>query len=251
MLLTVALLVMLLISTGTFYFINKKTTSGKGHNSEKRDLFGLICPVASVEEMPVVRGSGEVERWGLLVLPDGAYRIVLALRGINFNLLTDEEKSRIAASLRGAAFALGYNVQFFTTTQMLDLSRAAQEIAELGRDLTGPLAEYAFTQIQYFEMLSRTRQVTTRRAYAVLGVTAQSREQAERELYSLASRFAASVEPVGAKVRVLTPEAVYDLLFSLMNRDRIFRPSVALQRGGMSLYKGGISVADMVEEAAY
>ncbi|SMB96385.1 hypothetical protein SAMN00808754_1473 [Thermanaeromonas toyohensis ToBE] len=248
MLLTGILFVLLLIAGAIFYIMNKKVAQ-KDSGGGKRDLFELVCPVAGVEEMPVVRGSGEVERWGLLVLPDGAYRVILALRGINFNLLTDEEKASIAASLRGTAFALGYPVQFFTTTQMLDLTRAAQEIAELGRDLTGPLAEYAFMQIQYFEALSRTRQVTTRRAYAVLGVSGHTREQAERELYSLVSRFASAVEPVGAKVRVLTPEAVYDLLFSLLNRDRIFRPSLSLEKGGLSLYKKGVTpVAEVAEE---
>lgn len=248
--LTGVLFVLLVIAGSVFYFMNKKA-SREGAGGGKHDLFGLVCPLAGIEEMPVVRGSGGVERWGLLVFPGGEYRVVLALRGINFNLLTDEEKASIAASLRGAAFALGYPVQFFTTTQMLDLTRAAQEIAELGQDLTGPLAEYAFMQIQYFEALSRTRQVTTRRAYAVLGVSKQAREDAGRELYSLVSRFASAVEPVGAKVTVLTPEAVYDLLFSLFNRDRIFRPSAALEKGGLSLYKRGVMpVAELAEETA-
>ncbi|MGI9951311.1 hypothetical protein V3F56_03025 [Moorellaceae bacterium AZ2] len=235
--LTGALLVLLLASLGALYFMNRRT--GEQKDKKERSLFSLMCPVENVSEMPVVRGSGETERWGLIMLPGNAYRVVLALRGINYHLLTDEEKNAIASALRGAAFALGYNVQFFTTTQMLDLTRAAQEIADLGKELTGPMAEYAFMQIQYFEALSRTRQVTARQAYAVLGVTAQSREKAERDLYSLVSRFASAVEPVGARVRVLSREALYDLLFALMNRDRIFKPSAALQKGAVSLSKKG------------
>lgn len=229
----------LVIGLPLLIVINRKLKQdAKQRSSEKEDLFKRICPIKAIEELPVTDSGGNMSRWGLIILPNNEYRIIMAIRGVNFYLLNQEEQQSIAKALQRMAFALEYTVQFYTSNQMLDLSRAAQELLDLAGDLTGPLGEYALMQYQYFNDLSRTRRITSRQTYAVLGVSLPDREQAERELYTLVRRFENAIRPVGAQADVLSPEAVVDTLYFIFNRDRVFKPSVAIANGVLSPVKG-------------
>ncbi|MGI9862755.1 hypothetical protein SDD30_15365 [Moorella naiadis] len=221
-----------------FYFINKSQKKMREEKEEKeKDLFWNICPVKAVEELPVVDHAGNVARWGLIVLPDGEYRVMMAIRGVNFNLLNKEEQQGIARALQGMAFALDYSVQFYTSNQMIDFSRAAEELLEIAGNLDGPLGQYAFMLYQYFNDQSRMRRITSRQTYAVLRASDLDREAAERELYSLVQRFKSAIKPVGVRADVLSPEAAVDALHAIFNRDRLFKPSQAVAAGVLSPVK--------------
>ncbi len=222
-----------------FLAIINRTQKKNAKQSSQDDLFKRICPIKAIEELTVTDNGGNILRWGLIILPGNEYRIIMTIRGVNFYLLNAEEQQSIAGALQRMAFALEYKVQFYTSNQMLDLSRAAQELLDIAGDLTGPLGEYALMQYQYFNELSRTRKITSRQTYAVLGVSIPNREEAERELYTLVKRFENAIRPVGARADVLSPEAVVDTLYAIFNRDRVFKPSVAIDKGALSPVKEG------------
>lgn len=242
MIVIIALLILIIVALTAalilFYFINKtQKKMQEEKDKEDKDLFWNICPVKAVEELPVVDHTGNVSRWGLIVLPNGEYRVMMAIRGVNFYLLNQEEQQGIARALQGMAFALDYPVQFYTSNQMVDFGRAAEELLEIAGNLDGPLGQYAFMMYQYFNEQSRMRRITSRQTYAVLKASGLDREAAERELYSLVQRFKAAIKPVGARADVLSPEAAVDALHAIFNRDRLFKPSQAVAAGVLAPVK--------------
>ncbi|MGB9791123.1 MAG: hypothetical protein ACPLTR_00920 [Thermacetogeniaceae bacterium] len=213
-----------------------------------QDLFDMICPVLDVREVSGIDENGVDFRYGMLVLSGNRYRMVSRIRGVNFFLLSYQEKEAAMNALRSSVLSLDFYVQFFTVSEMVDLKKAAADLAEAASDLTGGPAEYALAMMDLYAYLSAERSVKVRRSYAVIGVDSPQRPP-EQELCRRVSLFRAAMHSGGVRTEVLTPEQVLNLLHDVFNPGRIFRPAEAVDSLGRIIdWKGANAYAQEKEK---
>lgn len=195
--------------------------------SKTQDLFKSLCPVEDIREVSGIDDGGMDFRYGMLVLSGRKYRVISRVRGVNFYLLSEQEKQSAMNALRSCILSLDFYVQFFTVSEMVDLKKAAADLAEAASDLRGGPAGYALAMMDFYTYLSGERTIKVRRSYAVVGVDAPERTP-EQELCKRALLFKAAMQSGGVRTEILSPEQVLSLLHDAFNPGRIFRPAEAL-----------------------
>lgn len=191
---------------------------------QEQDLFEALCPVEDIREISGIGDDGADFRYGMLVLSGKRYRVISRVRGVNFYLLSEQEKQSAMNALRSSILSLDFYVQFFTVSEMVDLKKAAADLAEAASGLRGGPAEYALAMMDFYAYLSGERAVKVRRSYAVIGVDSPERSP-EQELCKRAALFKAAMQSGGVRVEILTPEQVLNLLHDVFNPGRLFRPA--------------------------
>ncbi|SHJ44090.1 hypothetical protein [Desulfofundulus thermosubterraneus] len=209
----------------------------------KQDLFGSLCPVEDIREVSGLGDDGTDFRYGMLVLAGKRYRAISQVRGVNFHLLSDEEKRSAANTLRSCILSLDFPVQFFTVSEMVDLKKAAADLAGAASDLRGGPAEYALAMMDFYTFLSGEKTVKVRRSYAVVGVDTPG-ESPEQELHKRVLLFRAAMQAGGIRTEMLPPEQVLNLLHDIFNPGRLFRPAESVSSVGAIIdWKGADSFA--------
>lgn len=191
------------------------------------DLFDTICPVEDIREISGIDENGADFRYGMLVLSGSRYRIVSRIRGVNFYLLSEQEKRSAMNALRSCVLSLDFYVQFFTVSEMVDLKKAAADLAEAASNLTGGPAEYALAMMDLYTYLSGERTIKVRRSYTVIGIDCPQKSP-EQELCRRVLLFKAAMQSGGVRTEILSPEQVLNLLHDAFNPGRIFHPAEAL-----------------------
>lgn len=211
------------------------------------DLFGTICPVEDIREMSGIDESGADFRYGMLVLSGSRYRIISRIRGVNFYLLSDQEKQSAMNALRSCVLSLDFYVQFFTVSEMVDLKKAAADLAEAASNLTGGPAEYALAIMDLYTYLSGERTIKVRRSYTVIGIDCPQKSP-EQELSRRVALFKSAMHSGGVRVEVLSPEQILNLLHDVFNPGRVFRPAEALPSVGAIIDWKGADVFALEKE---
>lgn len=180
--------------------------------------------------IPVVRIAD-----GCIETPHG-YSAVLKLTPVNYYLLTPEEQSAFEAALMEALRSLDIPVQFFTTARSVDMRGPASELRQIGMRETGVRAVYARSLAAVLDNVVKVRTLKTRDACIV--VSDPERDKADVKAARVAEMFAR------AKVRSarLQDAELADFLYEVLNRDPLFKPSQAVEKGALSEFAVGKGV---------
>ncbi|MGI9951370.1 hypothetical protein V3F56_03325 [Moorellaceae bacterium AZ2] len=232
-LLTVTFLVLsVLAGVGAWLYTRYVEAGGAPASSLKRPSGGR-----KKAEAVSLADLWEVEdiREGVLVLTRNRYRLVARVSAADFWLLSDEEQNAVEDYAIGALMQVHFPVQVLVTSQAVDVRGVVEELRSVS--VPGALRELARQRADFLEAMSQERAANARQAYLVIGFdTPHGFDFARGELYARLAILADALAPARLKVEVLGSDAVADLLYHLLNRNRPWRPSEGVQAGVMTLY---------------
>lgn len=183
-----------------------------------------------VDFVPVRKIAG-----GCIETPQG-YSAVLKLYPVNYHLLTPEEQNAFEAALMDVLRSMDMPVQFFTTARSVDMRGPASELRQIGMRETGVRANYARSLAAVLEGVVRVRTLRTRSAYLV--VSDADREKVEVK----AARAAEMLARARVRSARLGDSELADFLYEVLNRDPLFKPSAAVEKGALSEFTVGKGV---------
>jgi hypothetical protein len=173
----------------------------------------------------------------VVFLSNNRCRCILKIDPCNFDLLSEEEQTSIEETLRAAVKALDFPVQFFCTTELIDTRIAIKQLQQNTlHDRSTVRTEYADVLLNYLDMLMSQKAVLVRSTYAVIPCNYETTvEKALGVLDQRALQLINSLKNAKITATLLSSEEIVDLLFKIMNRQRMFRPSEAIQQGALDL----------------
>jgi len=175
---------------------------------------------------------------GIVTLkPGNRYRAICRVSAQDFYLLGDAEQNGVEDVLRSVMIGLDYPMQVLVTSEAVDTKDVVAALRENAARVPGKIAEHALLRAEYLENMMMSRTVSARTAYLIVPYdTDRGFERAKGELYARVSSLAGGF--LGAKMRLemLDSAAVCDLLAHLLNRGRVWKPSLAVAEGTMTSF---------------
>lgn len=220
---TIIMLVLsVLVAVGTWYYM--KFQGGDNPNINfKPSSKTKIRTLKEILEIQDIQKD-------MVILPNNTYCVVCHLSSPDFYLLGPDEQEHIEDAAAGVLMQLNYSVQFLVTAEALDTRSSVQEIKNNLQTLPPTLKELALARAEYLEILMRDRAVSARQAYIILSFTTDKGiNQAYAELQARIAGVTSVLGGAKVRVEVLRDTAIIDLITHLLNRNRSFRPSEALQ----------------------
>jgi hypothetical protein len=186
-------------------------------------------------------------RSGIIVSGDGWYRALLKIGPIDYHIMNEDEQYSIESVLMSTAMALGFRVQLFSTSQLVDTKSCAlairsylESVDARQQGVPAPMAEYGLYLYSYLDGMMRDRSVHNRPRYvAVSCYTMDGFDSARGELERMARMLTGSLRRAKITASVLPSDQVLDVLYRFSNRGRVARPSEAVAGGARDLYATG------------
>jgi len=171
----------------------------------------------------------------------GSYCRILKLSPVNYYLLTPDEKQAFEHSLMDVLRSLNVPFQVFSTARAVDARGPAEQMRIIAGKEKGVRAEYAWKLASILEATVRHRALRARDAHII--VSGSSEEEVNANALQVASAFSrARVNLVS-----LNSEETADLLYEVMNRDPLFKPSLAVAKGALEDFTAGKGVVANVK----
>jgi hypothetical protein len=182
-------------------------------------------------------------RRGVIVFKDGWYRTLLKIGPIDFHIMNENEQYSIESVLMGCAMALGFRVQLFSTTELVDTKNctsAIRSFLESQQHCPEAMLKYGLNMYSYLDSMMQNRTLHNRPRYiAVSFYTPDGLEKASSELQRRTQVLVNNLRRARITVDVLSSEQVLDVLFRFNNRGRVMKPSEAVTDGARDLYVTG------------
>lgn len=210
---------------------------GKAYGEKKKK--SKKSDEASKKKAANVKDLWEIEdiRDGVVYLTKGRCSAVLKLGAVNFHLLSEEDQYAVESALMSMATGLGFRVQFFSTTEVVDTRSAVEELRTAtfseGSEIR---VRYAEVLLDYLVDLMSQRMVLTKNTYAVVTYQDPDRKKAVAKLSQFCTQLIKGLEGAKVKAVPLTSDEIVDLLYRTLNRKRPARPSDAVAAGALEYY---------------
>jgi len=173
---------------------------------------------------------------GIITLkPGNRYRAICRISAQDFYLLGDAEQNGVEDVLRSILIGLDYPLQTLVTSETVDTRNVVTALRENAMFVPGKIAEHAAVRAEYLENVMMSHTVSARTAYLVVPFdTDKGFERAKGELYARISSLAGGFSGAKMRLEMLDSAAVCDLLAHLLNRGRVWKPSLAVEEGVMT-----------------
>ncbi len=173
---------------------------------------------------------------GIITLkPGNRYRAICRISAQDFYLLGDAEQNGVEDVLRSVMIGLDYPVQVLVTSEAVDTKDVVAALRENAALVPGKIAEHAILRAEYLENTMMSRMVSARTAYLVVPYdTDRGFERARGELHARISSLMGGFAGAKMRLEMLDSAAVCDLLAHLLNRGRVWKPSLAVEEGIMA-----------------
>jgi hypothetical protein len=180
---------------------------------------------------------------GMIVFCDGWYRALLKIGPIDYHIMNENEQYSIESVLMSCAMALGFRIQLFSTSELVDTKSCALAIRsfmEPQQNLSEPMLEYGLNMYSYLNSMMQNRNIHNRPRYiAVSYFTQDGFDKARNELQRRSQVLVDNLRRAKITAEVLSSEQVLDVLYRFNNRGRVMKPSEAVAEGARDLYVTG------------
>ena len=150
-------------------------------------------------------------------------------------MLSIREQDSIENILIQSALAIDYPIQFFSTTEFIDTSKAVALMKE-NKTKNYKIAEYKKYLIEYLESLMENRTISLVKNYAIISYDG-TYENAVEELNRKVMSFKGSLLRATIVCDVLDEDDLYNLVYRELNKNSALNIS-NLKKGGKNLYVG-------------
>lgn len=172
-------------------------------------------------------------------------RSVVSVSTLDFELLTNEDQTQVENALRQFALALGFPIQFFTTTVKMNADESVKNIEQVIDDedegISQELKHYATDLRDKLKEIKNQRGLYVRKSYCVIPVDGISDER--RAYGELKNRIRLVIDNLSAihgfKIAPLNEIEISDLLASILNKGTNMSLKNLLKSGATSMYVGG------------
>lgn len=173
--------------------------------------------------------------YGNIISLGNRYSQVIRLGNIDYNMLSIREQDSIENILIQSALAIDYPIQFFSTTEFIDTSKAVALMKE-NKTKNYKIAEYKKYLIEYLESLMENRTISVVKNYAIISYDG-TYENAVEELNRKVMSFKGSLLRATIVCDVLDEDDLYNLVYRELNKNSALNIS-SLKKGGKNLYVG-------------
>lgn len=173
--------------------------------------------------------------YGNIISLGNRYSQVIRLGNIDYNMLSIREQDSIENILIQSALAIDYPIQFFSTTEFIDTSKAVALMKE-NKTKNYKIAEYKKYLIEYLESLMENRTISVVKNYAIISYDG-TYENAVEELNRKVMSFKGSLLRATIVCDVLDEDDLYNLVYRELNKNSALNIS-NLKKGGKNLYVG-------------
>ena len=218
----------------------KKYAEKKAYEGRRATKKGDNLPERSAKtKKQGLKDLFEIEdvRDGVVYLTKNRYSAVLKLGTVNFFLLSEADQQSVESALMAMATGLSFNLQFFSTTEVVD-TRAAMDLLSVCRvkEKSEIRAKYAEILLDYLADLMAQRMVLAKNTYAVVTVQEPDPKKALAKLSYCCTQLIKSLDTAKVTAVMLSSDEIVDLLYRTLNRRRPARPSDAVAAGAMEYY---------------
>jgi hypothetical protein len=180
---------------------------------------------------------------GMIVFCDGWCRALLKIGPIDYHIMNENEQYSIESVLMSCAMALGFRIQLFSTSELVDTKSCALSIRsflELQQNPSEPMIEYGLNMYSYLNSMMQNRNVHNRPRYIAVSYYAQDGfDKARNELQRRSQVLIDNLRRAKITAEALSSEQVLDVLYRFNNRGRVMKPSEAVAEGTRDLYVTG------------
>lgn len=174
---------------------------------------------------------------GVVYLTKNRYSAVLKLGAVNFYLLSEADQQQIESALMAMATGLNFNLQFFSTTEVVDTTGAIELLSVCrAKEKSEVRANYADALLDYLTDLMARRMVLAKNTYAVVTVQDPDQKKALAKLSYCCTQLVRALDTAKVTAMLLSSEEVVNLLYRTLNRRRPFRPADAVAAGALEYY---------------
>lgn len=174
---------------------------------------------------------------GVISLTSNRYRLIMRVSSADIFLLSVTEQTNVEDSLISVLMGLSFPMQILITAEAVDTRNIINDIRKNMSTLNANMRDYAGKFITHMEGLKSQKTAAMRSAYIVIPFdTNKGLEYAHIELMARASTLADGLRVSKMNCEVLSTKATVDLLYHLLNRGNLWRPSEADSVGVMDLF---------------
>lgn len=182
----------------------------------------------------------DISHGTLLLRPGNRYRAIVLVGSINYQLMSDNEKSQIEVSLINLASSITFPIQIFSMNELCDTTHISKEIMEKRALLPEPLQSYALTMVDGLTTLRYSREVLIRKNYIIVSYDDNVVfDKGVKEVIRRAGTIIDGLSKTGISARLLNSNEIADLMFAALNRQNITKAADIIQEGGLDLYVSG------------
>lgn len=178
-------------------------------------------------------------RNGIVITDEGYYRLYIKTGSLDYYMMTGNDQDRVDSVLISMAMSLNIPIELITTTEMVDTKPG---ITAMYNYLNEPMADsmklYTINSIEYLDGLMQNRAVNVKRSYVVVSDNKSPNiKKATAELYRRAETLVGMYARADIPSQIMDTSGVIDLIFRMLNRGKMVKPSELVIAGGMELYK--------------
>lgn len=239
------LLLTVLVAAFTPYFLKRqkiKLTQGKyssKNDGEIETTRGKINK-KKLRYLQDIWGIRDIKN-GIAITDEGYYRLYIKTGSLDYYMMPNNDQDRVDSVLISMAMSLNIPIELITTTEMVDTKPG---ITAMYNYLNEPMADsmrlYTINSIEYLDGLMQNRAVNVKKSYVVVSDNKSPNiKKATAELYRRAETLIGMYARADIKSQIIDTSGVIDLLFRMLNRGKMVKPSELVIAGGMELYKEG------------
>lgn len=161
------------------------------------------------------------------------FSIILKLGNIDYNMLSDTEQDSIEDILIQTSLSIDYPIQFFSTTEYIDTSKAISTLKQ-NNTPNFNIQKYKNLLIEYLQNLQENKTISVVQNYAIIsydGLYTNAFEELNRKALS----FKGNLLRAKVSSSILSEDELYNLIYRELNKNSTLDVS-KLKEGGKKLY---------------
>ena len=210
MIIFLALTVIFVIFTA-IYLKNKDKQNNKNITFKDKEIEGTKRKKKSLEKLFNIKIKENI------ICVDNKYSSIIKLGNIDYNMLSDNEQEVIEQVLIQTALTIDSPIQFFTTTEFLDTSKAINIIKQ-NKVSNKSVQEYQYKLQKYLEKMMNNRSVSIVSNYAVISYIGEEKD-VFGELNRKISNIKNSLLRANISSEILSENELYNLIYREFNKN--------------------------------
>ena len=210
MIIFLALTVLFVIFTA-IYLKNKDKQNNKNITFKDKEIKVTKRKKKSLEKLFNIKINENV------ICVDNKYSSIIKLGNIDYNMLSDSEQEVIEQVLIQTALTIDSPIQFFTTTEFLDTSKAINIIKQ-NKVSSKSVQEYQYKLQKYLEKMMNNRSVSIVSNYAVISYIGEEKD-VFAELNRKISNIKNSLLRANISSEILSENELYNLIYREFNKN--------------------------------